>query len=147
MSDKQFTATGGCMCKKVRFEITAEPFAVSYCHCLSCRRHSGAPVVALVGLKKDQVRFTEGERRIYESTPGVGRGFCGDCGMPMSWEGDGGELGPLVELHISTFDDPDQFAPQQHIHHDERLPWFDVADDLPRYHEWDEGEPYRHGPV
>ena len=147
MSDQSFKASGGCMCDKVRYEVTGEPFSVSYCHCLSCRQHSGAPVVTLVGLKQDQVNFTEGERRIYESSPGVGRGYCRDCGTPLSWEGDGGELGPLVELHINTFDDPEKFTPQQHIHHDERLPWFDVADELPRFHEWDEGEPYRHGPA
>jgi len=147
MNDQEFKATGGCMCDKVRYQVTGKPFSVSYCHCLSCRRHSGAPVVTLVGLKQDQVEFTEGERKIYESSPGVGRGFCGDCGTPISWEGDGGELGPLVELHINTFDDPNQFPPEQHIHHDERLSWFDTADELPRFHEWDEGEPYCHGPV
>ncbi len=83
------------------------------------------------GLKKDQVRFTAGERRIYASSPGVGRAFYGECGTPLTWEGDGGELGPLVELHISTFDDPSAFVPQLHLCHDERLPWFEVADTLP----------------
>ncbi len=29
----------------------------------------------------------------------------------------------------------------------ERIEWFDVADDLPRHHEWDEGKPYQHGPA
>ena len=59
-----------------------------------------------------------------------------------------GELGPIIELHISTFDDPETFVPEAHLHHDERIAWFDVADGLPRYHEWDEGaEPYRTGPA
>jgi hypothetical protein len=37
----------------------------------------------------------------------------------------------MVELHTSTFDDPDAFVPQYHMHHDERIAWFDVADDPP----------------
>ncbi len=74
-------------------------------------------------MKKDQVRFTAGERGVYD------------------------RLGPLIEIHIGTLDDPSRFTPESHVHHDERIAWFDVADDLPRYHEWDEGEPYRHGPA
>jgi hypothetical protein len=103
-------------------------------------------VATLAGLKKDQVRFTKGERQLYESSPGVERGFCSRCGTSLTWEGDGDELGPLVEIHVGTLDDPSMVSPQCHIHHDERIEWFDVADDLPRHHEWDEGEPYRHGP-
>ena len=99
------------------------------------------------GMKKDHVRFTQGERAIFESSPGVGRGFCSQCGTPLTWEGDGEELGPLVEIHIGTLDDPSAFVPESHLHHDERIPWFEVADELPRHHEWDEGKPYRHGPV
>lgn len=147
MNDEQEGASGGCMCGAVRYEATGEPISVIHCHCLSCRRHTGAPVVTLVGWKKDQVRFTAGARGLHESSPGVGRGFCSQCGTPLTWEGDGGELGPLIEIHIGTLDDPRKFTPESHVHHDERIPWFDVADDLPRYHEWDEGEPYRHGPA
>ncbi len=147
MGGDEKSASGGCMCGALRYELSGEPVSVIHCHCLSCRRHTGAPVVSLVGLKKNQVRFTAGVRGRYESSPGVGRGFCNQCGTPLTWEGDGGELGPLIEIHIGTLDDPSQFTPKSHLHHDERIAWFDVADDLPRYHEWDEGEPYRHGPA
>ncbi len=148
MAETTEQVTGGCMCGAVRYEVIGDPFSVIHCHCLSCRRHTGAPVVTLAGFKQDQVRFTAGERRIYESSPGVGRAYCGQCGTPLTWEGDGGELGPIVELHISTFDDPDVFVPQYHVHHDERIAWFDVADGLPRYHaSEDDSEPYRRGPA
>ena len=39
--------TGGCRCGAVRFEASADPHHVSYCHCKDCRRASGAPVSAL----------------------------------------------------------------------------------------------------
>ena len=146
MTDK--ASSGGCMCGAVRYEAVGEPFSVSHCHCHSCRRHTGAPVVTLAGFKKDQVRFTTGERRIYGSSPGVERAFCGQCGTPLTWEGDGGDLGPIIEIHISTFDDPDALVPQSHSYHDERIAWFDVADNLPRYREsGSSGEPYRRGPA
>ncbi len=71
MSDKTMRITGGCVCGAVRYEAVGEPFWVGHCHCNSCRRHSGAPVTTYVGFRQAQVRFTKGERRIYNSS---GRG-------------------------------------------------------------------------
>ncbi len=147
MSGTTDNATGGCMCGAVRYQATGDPISVSPCHCHSCRRYTGAPVVTLVGYNADQMRFTGDERRIYESSPGVGRAFCGKCGTPLTWEGDG-ELGPLVEVHISTLDTPDAFVPTSHAFHPERIAWFDIADGLPRYAGFkSDGETIGHGPV
>jgi hypothetical protein len=43
----------------------------------------------------------------------------------------------IVELHISTLDDPNAFIPTNHLFYLEKIAWFDVADDLPRYHGFD----------
>ena len=138
---------GGCMCGAVRYEIAGEPFAINYCHCNSCRKHTGAPVVSLAGYRADQVQFNGTERTRYESSPGAFRAFCGYCGTPLTWEGDGGELGQIIELHISTFDDTESMVPTSHAFEPERLSWFDVADDLPRYEGFSELSPLLfHGP-
>ncbi len=140
--------TGGCMCGAVRYEAAGDPFAVNHCHCHSCRKHNGGPVVTLAGFTSAQVAFGGDERKIYESSPGVGRAFCGKCGTPLTWEGDSGEMGPILEIHISTFDNPDVLVPTAHAFHSERIPWFDIADNLPRYEGFDDGNPpLRHGPV
>jgi hypothetical protein len=129
----EITMTGGCMCGAVRYEARGEPFSVAHCHCHSCRKHTGAPMVTLAGYKKEQVSFSGEERRFYESSPGALRAYCGHCGSPLTWEGDGGDLGPIIELHLSTFDEPEALVPTAHAFYPERLPWFDIADDLPRY--------------
>ncbi len=140
--------TGGCMCGAVRYETTGDPFVVNHCHCQSCRKHNGAPVVTLAGFKADQVKFSGDERKIYVSSPGVGRAFCGKCGTPLTWEGDGGDLGPIVEIHISTFDNPDVLVPSAHAFYPERITWMDIADNLPRYDGFSGDSPLlRHGPV
>jgi hypothetical protein len=36
-------------------------------------------------------------------------------------------------IHISTLDNPDEHVPERHWFHKERITWFDVADNLPRY--------------
>ena len=150
MEESAKSKTGGCMCGAVRYEVSGEPIWVGHCHCVSCRRHTGAPVVTFVCFKKEQVAFTKGERRIYNSSPGVGRAFCGQCGTPLTWEGQSEvpERGMIVEFHISTLDDPDAFIPTNHLFYPERIAWFDVADDLPRYHGFDfDSEVTRRGPA
>ncbi len=148
MSETAGKLTGGCMCRAVRYETTGDSFGVIHCHCHSCRKHNGAPVVTLAGFKADQVAFSGNERKIYESSPGVGRAFCANCGTPLTWEGDGGDLGPIVEFHISTFDNPEVLAPSAHAFYPERIPWLDIADSLPRYEGFSEDSPLlRHGPV
>ena len=90
-----------------------------------------------------------GQRRHYESSPGIKWGFCGDCGSPLSWEGHTRTLNGLhiTEFHISSFDDPDGFKPELHWFDRERLPWFEIHDDLPRYERLHtDADPLRHGP-
>jgi hypothetical protein len=126
------SVTGGCHCGAVRYEAQGTPVYVPYCHCITCRKTTGAPVVAFVRFEAAQVRFTKGERKIYASSPEVGRGFCPDCGTPLTYEADwGGKT--VVEVHISTLDDPERFTPDRHAFFGERISWFDVVDKLPRY--------------
>ena len=139
--------TGGCMCGSVRYLSVGEPVMVTHCHCESCRKHNGAVVATLAGFKASQVTFTGNERKFFNSSPGVNRAFCGDCGTPLTWEGDAGDLGPFFEIHISTFDNPNALVPTAHAFDLERISWFDVADRLPRYAgAVDDKPPMRHGP-
>lgn len=139
--------SGGCMCGAVRFEAVGEPIIVTHCHCNSCRRHTGAPLVTLVSFEAGQVRFTSGDRKVYTSSPGVKRAFCGDCGTTLTWESDPRGQS-LIEFHIGTLDDPSALPASVHVFHGERLPWFDTADHLPRYETNRHGkEPYRHTPA
>jgi len=140
--------TGSCMCGQVRYETTGDPFAINHCHCESCRKHNGAPVATLAGFKIDQVQFSGSDRKTYESSPGAFRAFCENCGTPLTWEGDGDDLGQIVEIHISTFDDPEALVPTSHAFEPERISWFDIADELPRYEGFSELSPLLHtGPL
>ncbi|MBW2541590.1 MAG: hypothetical protein JRF15_05805, partial [Deltaproteobacteria bacterium] len=61
---------------------------------------------------------------------------------------DGGELGPIFEFHLSTFDDPNLLVPTAHAFYPERIAWFDIADDLPRYEGFaDDNPPLQRGPA
>jgi hypothetical protein len=125
-------STGQCLCGDIRFEAAGDPIWVSHCHCRSCRRNTGAAVATFVGFRRNQVTYTAGERRIFESSPGVRRGFCAHCGTPLTYEGD--RFPAEIHLYLGTLDEPERFVAESHVHYEERVPWFDIADDLPRRH-------------
>src|ERR1051325_8973311 len=100
---------GRCLCGAIRFSVEGPPKWTAWCHCQSCRRHTGAPVSAFAGFEREKVSFTKGEPARFSSSPGVQRGFCAACGSTLTYEG---ERWPTeLHLHVGAFDDPEPFKP------------------------------------
>ncbi len=118
--------TGGCLCGAIRFEAEGVPKWTSYCHCNSCRKHTGAPASAFAGFERVQVRFTSGQLATYASSPGVNRGFCGTCGSTLTYEGE--RWASEIHFHVGAFDRPQDFSPLGHAFAEERLPWFHLTE-------------------
>jgi hypothetical protein len=74
--------TGSCFCGAMTVEVTGVPLEMGYCHCSSCRSHSGAPVSAYVLWKQDDVKITNGADFVsrYKKTEMSDRHFCKKCG-------------------------------------------------------------------
>ncbi len=128
MSSPERLVAGGCFCGAIRFTSSGPPERSGYCHCQSCRKHTGAPVAAYVDFKSNQVQWIAGKRIRYESSPGVFRAFCGKCGSTLTWEGrHGGQ--EWIEFHISALDNPEAFPPTSHTHVEEKLSWLHLSCD------------------
>lgn len=111
---------GGCACGRVRFEAHGEPKFVSNCHCRDCRRATGAPFSTWIGF--DAVNVTwRGQRAIQESSPSVKRGYCADCGTPLSYSGK--QWSAETHLLVGTFDTAERFIPASDTFAAEKLPW------------------------
>src|SRR5712671_337486 len=68
---------GGCLCGAVRFTATGQPKGVYWCHCQSCRKHSGAPASVFVAYEHSKYIITRGDIAKFDSSPGrTTRGFC-----------------------------------------------------------------------
>lgn len=139
MGDTSTIREGGCLCGRVRFTASGEPLAKAWCHCPSCRRAAGAPVVAWAMYPMEQVRFTAESLSRFESSPGAVRGFCTNCGTSLSYEGE--VIPGLIDLTIASFDEPAALAPDIHIWHRHRLPWQIVEDGAVIFDELPEAPP------
>jgi hypothetical protein len=113
---------GGCLCGAVRFVATGLPNGTYWCHCQSCRRHTGAPVSVVVEFNCEAYKVTKGEITRFDTTPGkTRRGFCAKCGSTLTCET---LPGPTVtHFHIGAFDQPARFRPTRAFFKEERLPW------------------------
>ncbi len=116
--------TGGCQCGAVRFACEGLGRA-SICHCRMCQKAFGnafAPLVTAKGLV-----WTRGEPKRFSSSNKVRRGFCAECGTPLTYEFEGEH----VELAICAFDDPTLAPPALQVGIESRIPWCDGLLDLP----------------
>jgi hypothetical protein len=60
----------------VHFVATGQPKWVAWCHCQSCRRHSGAPVSVFAAFERAAYVVSKGAITKFGSSPDVQRGFC-----------------------------------------------------------------------
>jgi hypothetical protein len=129
MSNEIGRLEGGCLCGAVRFVATGQPEAVYWCHCQSCRRHTGAPVAAFALYDLKAYTVTKGEITKFDSTPGkTRRGFCARCGSTLTCES---LPGPTeTHFHIGAFDQAAQLEPTKRQYFpEERLPWLHLAEE------------------
>ncbi|MGB3147574.1 MAG: GFA family protein [Paracoccaceae bacterium] len=120
---------GRCFCGLIRFEVDAPVQSCVTCHCESCRRQCSAPMTAYVGVRDGTWRWLSGTPKIFRSSPGVERSFCGDCGTPLSFRSE--KMSGMMHLYLVAFDDPEGVTPTLHCAYEEKLDWLKLADDLP----------------
>lgn len=115
--------TGGCQCGAVRFRADNLGRA-SICHCRMCQKAFGAffgPLVSAKGLN-----WTRGAPKTFQSSNKVKRGFCADCGTPLTYD-----YGAGIEVAIGAFDNPELAAPTVQVNPAEKLSFFETMHKLP----------------
>lgn len=118
--------TGGCQCGAVRFHVEGALGDASVCHCRMCQKASGNFYLPLVSVRGAKLTWTRGEPKRFRSSNHGYRGFCGDCGTPLTYEAPDG-----VALTIAAFDDSAEIAPRIQWGIEAKLPYVDTVHDLP----------------
>jgi hypothetical protein len=122
---------GGCLCGAVRYEARGTARYLCLCHCRSCRRAAGAPLVAWGTFARGQLRITRGALTEFASSAGVQRGFCARCGTPLTFRK---EANPQdIDITLASLDEPAALAPQMHVWVQDKLPWVSIEDGLPQH--------------
>ena len=83
-----------------------------------------------IGVADGRWRWTLGAPRMFRSSPGVERSFCADCGTPLSFRSQ--KMSGMMHLYVAALDAPEDFAPTLHAAYEEKLPWLQLSDGLPK---------------
>ena len=122
---------GGCLCGSIRYLATAAPVRCMICHCESCRKHSGAPCLSFVHFPRETFAWMGNEPRKFRSSKYAERGFCPDCGSILCMREE--VLPDVVQVTLGSLDHPERVHPDDHVWTRSRIPWFHIADDLPKF--------------
>lgn len=123
---------GGCLCRDVRYRVTAPPVLSLLCYCRDCLATSGTDGYA--GMMVEEAYFeqlcgeTTSHSRGAKSGRTVIRHFCSTCGSNLWGQT---ELG-LVSVAAGTLDDPDAFEPTKAVFVADAPSWASIPDGLER---------------
>lgn len=120
--------TGGCQCGAIRFRITGDLGTASICHCRMCQKAFGSLYAPLVSIREGaELVWTRGEPKRFQSSNVVARGFCPDCGTPLTYEAPNDD----TAIAIGAFDKPEDFAPVIQYGVEGKLPYTDAMAEIP----------------
>jgi hypothetical protein len=125
--------TGGCLCRAVRFRITALPITARVCWCRLCQYLGSGSGTVNVCFPSEAVHV-EGELRDYVSIADSGstmhRRFCPICGTQVFSAAT--ERPHLVFVRAGTLDDPECMRPAATIWISQAPSWASIDAALPR---------------
>jgi len=123
MIDVELPLEGGCLCGAVRYELRAAPYLVYVCHCLDCRRQSGAAYGMSMPAAKKDFALVQGEPAAYPRVLPSGRRstvrFCAVCACRVYAE----SATDFVAVRPGTLDDTTWLRPAAELWARRALPW------------------------
>jgi hypothetical protein len=117
--------TGGCLCGKIRYEITEAPQLIYTCHCVDCQRLTSSAFSMAIVVNHAAFRLMGIEPRLIQATADSGRvktrWVCPECGCWIcgaSSSDDG-----LRRVRSGTLDDTSWLRPTVHFWTRSKQPW------------------------
>lgn len=121
---------GHCRCGLVEMETGFTPDFSVYCHCDDCRRATGAPVLASIGIPKNEIVWNARSTLSRHTEGTATRLFCSNCGSPVAQEHE--SRCDMTFINSGFMDNPEAFPPKAHTFAGDQLSWLCLNDDLPR---------------
>jgi hypothetical protein len=129
------TATGGCLCGEVRYEIRGPLRHIINCHCSKCRRFHGH-IGAYTSVRREHLALVRQDglkwfRSVTDETPNVHRGFCRECGASLFWDARGS--GANIAVAAGSLDAPAGLKTIGHVWVSQKAEYYDITDGLPQF--------------
>jgi hypothetical protein len=83
MQERSLPLTGGCVCRRVRYEVRTEPLTIVLCHCTGCQTRTGSAFSMSMPVMREGFVLTE-STTITRDLPGASgalltQHFCEHC--------------------------------------------------------------------
>lgn len=122
---------GCCFCGELRFELATDPTFACHCHCASCQKSAGAGFVTWVTFPAEAFALTSGTLVEHHSSAGVTRGHCAACGTSITYLHQ--DRTADIDVTAACLDDATIVVPKAHIWLEDKEPWIEINDELPKY--------------
>ena len=128
---------GSCLCRSIRYELSAELGDFGYCHCTSCRKASGSAHAANLFVPEAQFQWVAGEASVKRfDLPGAKRfavSFCPECGTRVPHKINTTEN---VLIPAGLLDGEIEVRPEQGIFWASKANWYVSPETLPKFSEY-----------
>lgn len=122
--------TGGCQCGAVRYALHVDRVEKPHvCHCRMCQKATGGLFAALAGCSRASLEWTRGEPAQFASSSLARRGFCRDCGTPLSFAYNTPEA--RIYITIGSMDDPELARIEIQYGVEAKIGWVQLCEDVP----------------
>jgi hypothetical protein len=122
--------TGGCSCRRVRYELTTFPLFLYTCCCTDCQAASGSAFALNMPVATKGFRITQGEPKgwhhLSPSGAEVTSWFCGECGGRI--HGSRKSRPDSITIRAGTLDDTKWLVPVAHLFMKSAQPWIKPLD-------------------
>ena len=116
--------TGSCYCRNITHSTEYDPMLVFNCHCLACKKLTGASMGTAAVFYESEVKF-EGDMKLFQLKGGSGNSvykyFCENCGCRIMTKVD--LIEGLIYVDFGTFDDWNSFKPKVELWNEYKSDW------------------------
>lgn len=123
---------GSCLCRGIAYAATSPLGPMWHCHCLICRKLSGAAFATYVEAQVSGFSWLRGQELLahYALSATLVRSFCHQCGSVVPYATSDGMR---MVLPAGGLDDDPGVRPCAHIGVATQAPWHSITDALPRF--------------
>ena len=105
----ELPVTGGCQCGAVRYALSVSPSHAHLCHCRMCQKAMGNYFAPWAIVPDTAFAITRGSLATFRSSDYVERGFCRDCGTPLTFRYLEGQS--AMSIALGSLDHPELVPP------------------------------------